>query len=99
MGILRITEYGAIREAEGGLAQVPQEPSLARQKITFTTSTQSAPFNPKTRLIRLLADTDCFVSIGQNPTADANSTMLKADIPEYFGVRSNMKLAVYDGIS
>jgi hypothetical protein len=65
------------------------------QKLTFTTSTQSAEFDPRTRFIRLHPDADCHVVFGINPTATINHMPMLADSTEYFGVfQPGLKLAV-----
>lgn len=58
------------------------------QALAFTgTSAQSAALQASTTLIRLFATTDCFIQVGTNPTAAANTSMfIAAGIYEYIGV-------------
>jgi hypothetical protein len=68
-----ITEYASLAYITPGAAigQLPMEPPLAEQAISVTTSTQSATFNAKTRLIRIANDagSPVAITIGANPTA------------------------------
>ena len=99
MALLNLTELAAIRLVDGGPAQIGQLPEEAVQEITFSTSTQSAAFGGSTKLIRVVADADCRIKVGPNPTAVATGLLLKANVIEYFGVAAGEKLAVYDGVS
>ena len=57
MASLYITEFQASGNAESGAQlQVGVQPAVAMQKLTFTTSTQSAEFDDRTRFIRLHTD-------------------------------------------
>lgn len=59
------------------------------QKLAFTgVSAQSSALGVTTTIVRLVADADCFVLIGSNPTADAagTSVFLPKGVVEYFGV-------------
>jgi hypothetical protein len=55
-----------------------------------------------TTLISVIADQDCWIAIGSNPTAEkpasektvVNSIFLPAGIQEYYGVKPGWKLAV-----
>lgn len=87
-----ICEYA--ETAVGTLA--PLEPVLANQVVAIgATSVQSAAFNAKTKFVRIAADAVCSVAFGNNPTADANSKRIAANVPgEIFGVRPGDKLAV-----
>jgi len=93
---LYITEFQASGNAESGAQlQVGVQPAVAMQKVAFTTSTQSAEFDDRTRFIRLHTDADCHVVFGTDPTATTNHMPLLADSTEYFGVViSGLKLAV-----
>lgn len=94
---LYITEYSKLAERN---AQAALEPAIAVQKVSFTTSTQSATFNVNTKFVRLVSETSkAHVAFGTDPTATANSTLLPADTPEVFGVKAGHKLAAYDGSS
>ena len=87
MASLNIVEYSHIRESEGTLAQLPQEPALAIQNLTFTTEEKSSAFNALTRIVRLVSTVDCFVLFGNDPTVtDTTGIKLLAGQPEYFGL-------------
>jgi len=88
LGILYITEYAQLAPAgaPGGWGQVPQEPPLAEQKITYSASVQSAAFNAKTRMVRIHTDSICSIEIGTNPTATTSTGRMVAGQTEYHGV-------------
>ncbi len=88
MAILYISEYAQLMPSPvGGQGQVPQEPPLATQIVTFTTHTESSAFNAKTRIVRLHTDTVCFVQFGTAPVAvTATDARMAANQTEYHGV-------------
>lgn len=90
-----ITEYSELaRDALDYTIQAGKEPGIF-QKVTFTTSTQSAAFGNETRFIRLVSDTDCYIEFGVNPTAvNVTDTLVKANTPEFFGVIPGQKVAL-----
>ena len=100
MSNLSITEYGRIGKDRGFGVQAAAEPALTRQNVTFSAgSVQSADFNSKAVMVRVVADADCRIAFGDDPTADDNSSILPAGDVEYFGlVRTNqmstLKIAV-----
>lgn len=96
MASLYITEFQASGNAESGAQlQVGVQPSVAMQKVVFTTSTQSAVFDDRTCFVRLHADVDCHVIFGESPSATINHMPMLADSTEYFGViQSGLRLAV-----
>ena len=65
------------------------------QKLSYTgTSAQSSAVATATTLVRVVATTACFIKIGTNPTAVADTSMyLPAGIPEYFGIEGGQKIA------
>lgn len=74
MAKLHITEFSNLQNAVGvghaqESAQLPMLPPVAQQVVTFTTTTQSAALNASTRFVRLIADADCHIEVGANPTA------------------------------
>lgn len=99
MGKLHITEYGGLVQTSGGVAPYPNEPALANQAITYTTTTPSAAFGANTRLVRLISDGLVFLKFGATPTADAGDSRLPADTIEYLGVKPGDKVAAYDGVT
>jgi hypothetical protein len=54
----------------------------------------SAPFDPRTKFIRVHTDAICSIAIGVNPTAVATEMRMAANQTEYFGVGANSKIAV-----
>ena len=100
MAKLSITEYDVLPDdGRGRLLPLGGEPALADQEVTFTTATQSAAFNAKAKFIRLIADADCRVLFGANPTALAASQRLVADVEYWRAVVPGQKVSVYDGSS
>ena len=96
MSKLYISEFSA--QATGSYNQVlqlPQLPPTAGQVVTFTTSTQSSALNAATTFVRVVADADCHLEVGGNPTATTSSVVkLTAGSAEYFGVTPGHKIAV-----
>jgi hypothetical protein len=76
--------------------QIAQMPPVAEQKITFTTTTQSAAFNSATRFIRVHPTSICSIAIGSSPTATTSTMRMAADQVEYFGVTAGDKIAFVD---
>lgn len=103
MAKIWITEYRAVGVGAGAFrnerAQMPIEPAETGQAVTFTTATQSAAFGDSTYFVRLLADADCHVKFGTNPTADADDQKLIAGVEYWRAVTPGQKLSVYDGTS
>jgi hypothetical protein len=92
MAALYITEYQDILRING-VVQVPVEPAIAEQKVTFTTSTQSSAFNASTRYVRIHTDAICSIKFGLNPTAVVTEKRMAADSTEYFAVSTGHKVA------
>ena len=92
-----ITEYARPALTNGVGVPAGEEPSLAVQKVTFTTTTQSAALNAKTTFVRLKADGDFHFKVGNSvadtPTATTNDTPVSADVAEYFGAAPGVKIA------
>ncbi len=67
----------------------------ASQALAFTNvSAQSVAVGANTTLVRLFATEDCFIAIGSNPTAAANSSMfIPSGISEYIGIAKGDKIA------
>lgn len=77
------------------------------QEVAVTvsgTSAQSATIsgsNKEMRRCRLMADTDCFVTWGDNPTALNDGTEgrpLDAENTEIFGIQAGQKIAVIERV-
>lgn len=102
MANISITEYRELaRDAYGNVIAAGREPALARQNVSYTTSTQSSALQGDTHFIRVKADADAYLNFGTNPTATGDSTFVEADVAEFFGVLpgQDLKIAIYDGTS
>ena len=100
MATASILEFSELRhDAKGQVVPVAQLTNTVEQSVTFTTSTQSATFDGRTRYIRIVADAKAYFRCGTNPTATAAGPWIAADSVEYFGVRPGQKIAFYDGTS
>ena len=96
MTVLYIAEFAEPKLRNGNAFPVADQPPLAEQKLTFTTSTQSSAFNAKTQLIRVHAPSICSIKIGSNPTATTDTARMAAGSTEYFRVNPGDKLAAID---
>lgn len=95
MAKVYISEFAYIGGDSGANVPVGKAPALANQVITPTgTSAQSAALNPATQYVRAVSDVPVCVACAPNPVATANSMLLPANTPEYFGVAGGNKLAV-----
>lgn len=94
-----ITEYADVIRTESGQVMPVSAAIVATQRVTYTTTTQSAAFNERTIYIRLVCDSAAHFTFGTNPSADADDPYIPANAPEYFGVPSGYEIAVYDGSS
>ena len=87
MGILYITEYSGIADLPVGKSgQIPAEPAIAEQAVTFSTHAESNAFNANTRLVRITPDSICSVSFGAAPTATTGMGRMAAGSVEYRAV-------------
>jgi hypothetical protein len=87
MGILYITEYAQLMPSPpGGVGQVPMEPALATQTVSFTTHTESLAFNAQTRVVRVHTDSICSLIFGASPVATTSHPRMAAGQTEYHGV-------------
>ena len=102
MATAYITEYARLaRDARDCDVPVGEEPAVATQKVTFTTSTQSTAFNAATRFVLIDFEDAGHVAFGTNPTATANSPKKAASSSQFFGLAGvgSLKVAIYDGTS
>lgn len=97
MANLYITEFGGLQaDPYSPGMPCPVLPSLGSQAVAIgASSVQSTAVGAMTRLVRVLADANCFIAAGANPTAVAQ-TPLAAGVPEYFQVPAGQsyKIAV-----
>lgn len=64
----------------------------ASQKVSYTASSaQSQAIN--TTVIRLVSTTDCFVAIGENPTATTSDMFIPSGNVEFFAIQLNHKVS------
>jgi hypothetical protein len=90
-----VTLNPKIVTAEGGERAIPAILPGASQKVALgAASVQSTAITGS--LIRVVAQSDCHLAFGANPTAVADGTcvFLPAGIPEYFVLISGNKVAV-----
>jgi hypothetical protein len=99
MAKLYIKEYSGVRQVEGGLAQIGEEPGTAQTPVTFTSAAASAAFASGTKMIRIISDTNCHLAFGTGPIATANDMLVIANTVEYFGVKEGQKVSAYDGVT
>lgn len=102
MAQLYITEYARLaRDQDGNVLQVGEEPNVATQRVTYTTSAASSALNALTTIVRLKADADFHMVVGESPTAAATDPQYEANVEYYIGVRPGhgWQIAAYDGSS
>lgn len=93
MATAYITEYNSIG-VQMGTVPVAQEPAVTDQTVTFTTATQSAAFNANTKYIRLIADAECHLQFGANPTATTSMQQVQADTEIWRMVTPGHKVSI-----
>lgn len=81
----------------GRLGPVMMVPVAEQSVAIGASSTQSAAFNARTRVLRLHATAACHVAIGPNPTATTSKFRLAVDGEAFFEVQSGDKVAVIQG--
>lgn len=95
MAILNIVEIGRVAPLQAG-NQIPVRGiGGTSQDVDFTGGeTQSSAVGARVGVVRLCADTDCRIAIGDNPTATSTSARLPADAIEYIGIKDGQKVSV-----
>lgn len=92
MATMYITEYATA--IGSGALQVPQEPPLAVQKVTFTTSTASLALHDDTRFVSIQLDTAGHVHFNNVPVATTSTSRKHAaDAVSFHGTLKGMKIA------
>lgn len=102
MATLYVTEFGKFGfDENGGSIPLGREPAFATQAVTITSSSTAATnaFGKTTFIVRLLADANCHVKFGANPTATTNDELLLANVPEWRFVEAGHKVAVIEASS
>ncbi len=93
-----IAEYKEmVKDESGDNVAVPAEPRIAQQTVSFTTTNASLKFNDETKFIRVIVDAKAHYHVSASPVATTSQPYMPADLPEYFGVRKNMKIAFVTG--
>lgn len=74
----------------------PMASGAINQTVAFTgTASLCAPFNQKTTLLRIFNTVDCFIQVGESPTATVGGSIFCAGgIYHYFGVKAGERLSV-----
>lgn len=98
MATLNVTEFSRTFHQDGSARlvyyEMPYEPAILTEIVTFTTATQGSIFNSKTDFIRVVASADCYILFGSNPTATTSHEILKADVEYFRGIATGEKLSV-----
>lgn len=86
---------------QGHRVEVPKFPPVTTQRVTYSTSAQSAAFNGRTTLVGVYLPELAHTACSTNPTATASSFPFPAGSIFWFGVEpgSAQKIAFYDGSS
>jgi len=101
MATCYISEYESVGVPgpEADSHQAPREPAIAEQFVGIAASTtQSSPFNVRTRLVRVHVDSVCSIAFGVSPTAVTTAKRLAAGQTEYFAVTGGQRLAVIQNV-
>lgn len=98
MSKLYIKEYDGIRQVEGGLAQIGEEPGTAQTPLTFTTANASVAFADDTKMVRIISDGNCHIAFGKSPVATVNDMLVIANTVEYFGVKQGDKVSAINAV-
>lgn len=69
-------------------------PTTTEKVNSSGTSAQSAAFADNIEYVRVIADADCHIEFGVNPTATNAKIFLEAKSYEYFKVSAGEKVAV-----
>lgn len=77
----------------------PPTPIAEQAQMSFTTHAESSAFNAITTIVRLCADTACYVAFGTAPVATSASRRIPAGVVCYFRVPKGLsyKVSAYDG--
>lgn len=95
MASLYISEYRLEAKTEGRLLSAPQEPAAAEQAIDITAgSLQSAAFQSRVTFVMIMADADCCLAFGEDPTAVNTLKKVREGERIFKGVQGGHKVAV-----
>lgn len=93
MADLYIAEFATLPQISGGKPQIWPEPGIATQKVTYSTSAQSAAFNAQTRYIAITSPGIFSYTVNDNPTATTSHFRVPADQIICFAVTPGHKIA------
>lgn len=98
MANLNITEFVGVHAFHAGVTQQAASGPLASQVVAIgATDTASAAFNSNASLIRVHAEADCTICIGESPDSeDGILITLDAGQFDYFHVLPGWSLAVIE---
>jgi len=97
MSLMYITEYKDMAIYPDGAVQIPQEPPLAVQVITFAASVASAALDSETKFVSVQLDSNGHVQFGANPTATVTTSRKhEANAVSFHGVNGSLKIAAID---
>lgn len=96
MAFAYISEYTRIPAVHGGALNVEDRP-IATQRVTYTTATNSAAFNAKTKWVRI--NVASVAHISHDGAATASSPRYAADTTTYMVAGPDDTLSFYDGTS
>ena len=94
MSVLQITELSQIgRDSEGKVVQSVGLPIITSQEVSYTgTHGESAAFNSRTKVLRLVSDGTCRLAFGTAPVATAAAGIrLPAEVVEYYVLDDGIK--------
>jgi hypothetical protein len=94
---LQISTFAALAPtATGESAMIPMMPAIVSQEVAITAGSLQSTVLGECRMVRLLADEDCRIAVGVNPTAVADATCIKipAGVDFWCGVAADHKVAV-----
>jgi hypothetical protein len=103
---LHIAAWRSIVQISGNnVPVVAGAPAFQQQVAIGSTSLQSNPITDSPAdvlgyMVRLVADENCHIAIGANPTATAaatNGCKLMAGVVEWYGVPAGQRVAVIEG--
>jgi len=94
MSNMYIREYKELMRDDNHIViQIPQEPAITDQKITYTTTAPSAAFNDATKFVCINLDDGGHIIFDSTPVATVAHKKLAAGVDYYFGVTKNLKVA------
>lgn len=78
----------------GGTVEIVAFSGTSAQSSAITVPSELGSPGNAGQIVELLADQDCHIAVGSNPTATTSSHKLKANIPYRFTIASGYRIAV-----